>query len=266
MLARISDRRPLVLYIDDLQWGDLDSAELLSELLRPPDAPVLLLICCYRSEYARLSPCLARLMASGEDGGAVFARREVPVDAMPPDETRELARLLLARAVDVPDELAEMVARESGGSPYFVNELTRYLTGGGELSESLAPACGVSLDEVLWRRVLSLPPKPRRLLEAIAVAGRPIRQAAACRAAGLGSDGFDSLALLRAESLVRGKGTGILDEVEAYHDRIRETVVRRLSDADRACPGTGNWRRCSRSRRRPTRRLWPSTSRRRASR
>ena len=234
LLARISDRRPLVLYIDDLQWGDLDSAELLSELLRPPDAPVLLLICCYRSEYARLSPCLARLMASGEDGGAVFARREVPVDAMPPDETRELARLLLARAVEVPDELAEMVARESGGSPYFVNELTRYLTGGGELSESLAPACGVSLDEVLWRRVLSLPPKPRRLLEAIAVAGRPIRQGAACRAAGLGSDGFDSLALLRAESLVRGKGTGILDEVEAYHDRIRETVVRRLSDADRA--------------------------------
>ncbi len=234
LLARISDRRPLVLYIDDLQWGDLDSAELLSELLRPPDAPVLLLICCYRSEYARHSPCLARLMASGEDGAAVFARREVPVDAMTIDETRDLARLLLGQAVDVPVELADMVARESGGSPYFVNELTRFLTGGGELTESLAPACGVSLDEVLWRRVRSLPPKPRRLLEAIAVAGRPIRQAAACRAAGLGSDGFDSLALLRAESLVRGKGTGILDEVEAYHDRIRETVVRRLSDADRA--------------------------------
>ncbi len=234
LLARISDRRPLVLYIDDLQWGDLDSADLLAELLRPPDAPVLLLICCYRSEYARYSPCLARLMARGEDGTAVFARCEVPVEAMTFDETRDLARLLLAQATDIPDGLAEMVARESGGSPYFVNELTRFLTGGGELTDSLAPACGVSLDEVLWRRVLALPPKPRRLLEAIAVAGRPIRQAAACRAAGLGPDGFDSLALLRAESLVRGKGTGILDEVEAYHDRIRETVVRRLSDEARA--------------------------------
>ena len=86
---------------------------------------------------------------------------------------------------------------------------------------------------MLWRRVLSLPPKPRRLLEAIAVAGRPVRQAVACRAADLGSDGFDALALLRAESLVHGKGIGILDEVEAYHDRIRETVLRRLSDAQR---------------------------------
>ncbi len=233
LLARIGDRRPLLLYIDDLQWGDLDSAELLAELLRPPDAPLLLLICCYRSEYARHSPCLARLLACGEDGAAEFARRDVAVDAMSLDETCDLARRLLAQAGDVPDNLADMVARESGGSPYFVNELTRFLTGGGELTDSLAPACGVSLDEVLWRRVRSLPQKPRRLMEAIAVAGRPIRQGAACRAAGLGSEGFDSLALLRAEGLVRGKGIGILDEVEAYHDRIRETVVRRMSDADR---------------------------------
>jgi hypothetical protein len=227
LLARLGDRRPLVLAIDDLQWGDIDSSNLLSDLVRPPDAPVLLLLACYRSEEEAASPCLKALLQGTQRG---LDRRVLAVEPLGPAERRELALSLLDPRDPAAAEQAEAIAVQSGGFPFFVQELAQHLHAGGQLS-SRRSAGAVNLAEVLWARVCGLPEEARRLLEVVAVAGRPLRQADACAAANLrGADPAPLLAL-RAERLLRTAGPAERNEVETYHDRIRETVVGHLGSA-----------------------------------
>src|SRR5262249_37734977 len=67
-----------------------------------------------------------------------------------------------------------------------------------------------------------------RLLATVAVSGRPILQSLAFQAAELGAGGRVPLASLRTARLVRLIGQSFEDQIETYHDRIRETVVAHL--------------------------------------
>ena len=227
LLARLGDHRPLVVSIDDAQWGDLDSAALLAEVLRPPDPPVLLLVASYRSEDRAMSPFVLALSEPLGRPDPVIQRRELLVEALTQAESRELAMTLIANAGPAAVALAEDIARESGGNPFFVGELVRHVQAGEDLLGGPGAAAAVDLDDVVWARVCRLPEEARRLLEVVAVSGRPLRQTDACRCISGLVDGRSALALLRSGRLVRGVA-GSEEEIETYHDRVRETVVARL--------------------------------------
>ncbi len=229
LFSRPGDRRPLILAIDDLQWGDSDSAAVLLELLRPPDSPRLLLLGCYRSEDASTSALLQALIGDREAPDPRIERRDLALDTLDPAESEGLALALLGREDQAARALAESIGSESGGNPFFVAELVRFIQADGGLRDH-APATGeIALDDVLWARARRLPDEGRRLLELIAVSGRPIGQAEACQAADFQSGERTALSLLRSARMILTTSPTDRDEIETYHDRVREAIVAHLT-------------------------------------
>ena len=230
LLKRLGEQKPLVLAVDDLQWGDIDSAILLSDLICSPQPPVLLFIGCFRTEDLERSPFLSEIRKSIADVPGPLDHRELAVEALTQSEARELTLALLGRDDAVSRAQAHVVGRESGGNPLFIDELVRHIQS-GEPTDSWDEIGQLDLDEVLWARIERQPEEARRLLGVVAVSGRPIRQALAFQASELGAGGRVALASLRSARLIRCIGQTQQDEVETYHDRIRETVVAHLSPA-----------------------------------
>jgi serine/threonine protein kinase len=230
LCGRMVMRRPLVLWIDDLQWGDLDSATLIQELLRSPDAPAVMLIASYRSEDAS-SALIAELRRKHGCSCSALEVRDLAVGALERDEARALALQLLGGEDATTRAQAALIADESQGNPFFVDELVQHLETGAAW-KSGGPA--LRLDDVLHARTSELPTDARRLLEAIALAGRPIARRIVAQAADLEAEReATALAVLRTSRFVRSLRTHDEYDVETYHDRIRETVVTRLAPAAR---------------------------------
>jgi tetratricopeptide (TPR) repeat protein len=232
LLSRLAALQPTILLVDDLQWGDTDSALVLNELFDSPESPRCLFIGCYRGEDRRGSPCLQTLLEASFGPEAGTNRRQVTLQPLSVEESRLLAAAFVEPDTGGARTREADVSRESRGNPYFLIELAREsaqdVAGAGE-SGRMRP---VDLEGMLFKRVGRLPEAARELLSVIAVAGHPLPMEAACRAIQSTPDPRTT-ALLRSEHLIRIASGGQPDEVETYHDRIRETISTRLSSETR---------------------------------
>ena len=217
LLARIADRSPVVVFIDDLHWADADSAVLLEDLLRPPDAPAVLMVACFRSEEAEAKPFLLAPFAPG----AVDMAVPLSLGPMTDDEARTVIESVMPADTPTGRDDCLLIAREARGNPFFLEELARDLA-----MTPVAPAHGRTLADMLDRRLRELPSGARRFLETLAVCARPISPSLVFQASGLAGNERPLVALLRSAHLVRSSGSA--ERVEIYHDRIREALEAQL--------------------------------------
>jgi hypothetical protein len=216
LLASLVRRQPVVVYIDDVHWGDADSAALILHLVRPPLPPPLLFIMTYREEEATTSPFLIETTRHWPQEAEV---RELNVGPLDPEDARRFALSLIGKEDAAAQATAEAVARESHGSPFIVEELVR------SYESTTPPPAPITLEQSVADRLSRLPEAQLRLLEMVAVSGRPLPIWIVGEAGGCGGEVDDAMALLGARRFVRVGLRNGHEVVEMTHERIRQAIV-----------------------------------------
>src|SRR6266568_1191757 len=123
LLEAMAVRQPIILVIDDLQWGDDALLNLLTYLTGHISEFPVLFICLARTEFLERDKAW---------GGGQPNFTTIILDALSSDETNELVGELLCWH-ELPDVLLHTIQSRSEGNPFFIEELVRMLIDQGIL-------------------------------------------------------------------------------------------------------------------------------------
>jgi predicted ATPase len=170
---------PRVLVLDDLQWADTASIELLIHLFRVVEEAPILFICAFRPE--RQSPAWQVKLRADTD----FPHRydEIRLEPLDAANTDALISALL-NITDLPGDLRELILRKTDGNPYFIEEVVRSLVDEGVVYQGengLQWKAGTRVEDIpipdslhalLMARIDRLDEQTKLTLQAASVIGR----------------------------------------------------------------------------------------------
>ncbi|EJM62822.1 trifunctional serine/threonine-protein kinase/ATP-binding protein/sensor histidine kinase [Pseudomonas sp. GM48] len=116
---------PLALFLDDLQWIDAATLDLLEDLLTSPDVRHLMLVGAYRSnEVSDVHPLTGKLQAIRNAGGRVD---EITLAPLAKGDIEQLIADALHDELAHIEPLAQLVLDKTAGNPFFVIQFLQTL-------------------------------------------------------------------------------------------------------------------------------------------
>jgi hypothetical protein len=234
LLARTAERQPVLLLLDDVQWADVATLELVQHLARPAARRLLILLV---HRHGDVPPALHTLLVSLRRQGLVEIEPAGLGDA---EVTEMLADLLQAAP---PADLVLAVAARARGNPLFVQAQANLLLETGALTRT---GTHVSIDraalthvpavvrDLVLDRLARLSAEDRHVIDLLAVGADPVPHRL-LTALALAPDA--SLARLRSmrltqEVVLEEAGGGGVAYVLA-HPLIQEVAYRELTELER---------------------------------
>lgn len=258
--------RPLVLFLDDLQWADLASQKLLQILMTDPQRGHLLVVGAYRDNEVTASHPLVGALHELEAAGVTISR--VILGPLGQADVTALVADTLHCSLDDAAPLARFVLEKTQGNPFFLTQFLRSLSRDGVIRfESSARAWRWDLDavasavatdnvvEFMAQKLARFAPATRRALAVAACLGDRFQLNTLASIDGLpAADTASSLWEVLQEGLIIPQDTGYrffhgaaqgqepLDSsmgefdvsYKFVHDRVRQAADHTLSDEERA--------------------------------
>ena len=138
-MERIAARQPTVVFLDDLQWGDAATIDLLSAAATWLEQLPLLIVGAYRADELPRDDPLRRLRLDVRRAGRA---RELTIKPLDQAGTSRLAERALGQRLS--PHLQAIVHDRTQGLPFFVEELAMAMAANGRLRETPA---GLALDQ-----------------------------------------------------------------------------------------------------------------------
>ena len=212
---------PVIMIIEDLQWIDSVSEEVLAKIVEDGAELRLLLLTTRRPEYK--PPWLDRTLVVG-----------LQLEPLPVGHIRRLVQARL-EVEALPEAMARQVTEKAEGNPLFAEEIVSFLTERGVVrtaagkldfdAGALAAALPASLQSLLTARVDRLAPDDRALLQVASDIGR--RFDSQLLAAAVGETSVETqLAAMQALDLVRPEGQS--GEYAFKHALVRDALYQAL--------------------------------------
>ncbi len=175
LFTRLASARPLVLFLEDMQWSDASSIELLERLLPLVERVNLAIVLAARTDDEPLAPLITAIQQK-------FPNQllRMSLTRLPEVESGQMVRDLLGEG-EVPAELIAEVSNRADGNPFYVEEIIRMLIdrgalkreGGAWVTESLGSiSVPETLQGLIMARIDRLPDETKQVVQSASAIGR----------------------------------------------------------------------------------------------